>query len=962
MTTLLTTADQFVDRLLATENAARRRALIDRHGLNADQRREAVLRLRQAADPLFTTDPRRMERICVDALALAEAAAEPHLVALTQMHLGDALRGQGRNAEACAWFDRAAAGFNRIGAIVEAARTRIGWVECAAKLGRIDAALAAARAARRLFLRHGEMLRVANLEMSVGSLCVQTGDYKAALRSFTRATLLFEALGERGRAGAARGYQNRGAVLVSMGRQREALAQFERARLIFEALGDSGGIARALTNTGRSRLALGNHTAALRDLESGLAMSRADGIGARDGALQLCHIADCYLVLNRPADALRALQGVGEAAQIDSVSDLAAVAARRIIAYLRLGNLEQANDLIEGVMSRLPAVDRANRAWLATQRARIALAERDAPAALAWTIQAQRDAIATGDRNLTADASVVQAETYLDLNRLPEAQRSAERARKLARSITATPLLYRAHEALGRIAEAGGEPRRAMRQYAAAIEQLEREQGSVIFEFRESFASDRGRAFARLATLQVSHGRSAEAFATVEKAKSRALADALRGGIPLRPKGGGAIGRLARQLTRAREEYAAASNLAVACLSTPDPTQANVVATLEARIASLIQKMQIAGAADAAGAVGSYGPTEGIAIPTLPAATALVEFFFSGAELLRFIVADGAVKAVNLGAVGPQVERLVRAFRLNVEAAERADAADLHGFEGQARTVLNRLHALLLSGLPELNDLRALVVAPHGLLHYLPFQALHDGEGFLVERLAISHAPSASVHALCRGRHSRRQGALVLANSSGGALPHTTAEAQAVAAILGATVYTEGRATRETLEAEGRNAAIIHIAAHGQFRPDAPLFSRIELADGPLTTADVFGMKLRAALVSLSACETGRAALGGGDELAGLVRAFLYAGASGLLVSQWRVQDATTAAMIARFYNEVAGGAGLATALQRAQLAQLSGGMAENRTSHPFFWAGFQIIGDDRPIDSASNSRGRGKQ
>jgi CHAT domain-containing protein len=71
--------------------------------------------------------------------------------------------------------------------------------------------------------------------------------------------------------------------------------------------------------------------------------------------------------------------------------------------------------------------------------------------------------------------------------------------------------------------------------------------------------------------------------------------------------------------------------------------------------------------------------------------------------------------------------------------------------------------------------------------------------------------------------------------------------------VLRASVHAGTAASRHLLVREGRRAGLIHIAAHGRFRPDAPLFSHVELADGPLTTAEIFNLKLNAGLVTLSA-------------------------------------------------------------------------------------------------------------
>jgi CHAT domain-containing protein len=209
----------------------------------------------------------------------------------------------------------------------------------------------------------------------------------------------------------------------------------------------------------------------------------------------------------------------------------------------------------------------------------------------------------------------------------------------------------------------------------------------------------------------------------------------------------------------------------------------------------------------------------------------------------------------------------------------------------------------------------------------------------------VSYAPSAALYSLCRARGLNIEGdSLVLAHSREGRLPFVLKEAEAVAEVLGTKPYLEAGATRKLIMTAGAKG-VVHIAAHGQFRPDAPLFSSIELADGPLTTADVFDLDLGAPLVTLSACETGRAIVGGGDELVGLARAFLYAGASGLLVSQWRVDDDTTAALMTSFYKALVGGSNPAEALRQAQVAAIDRTMPQNRRPHPLLWAGFQFIG-----------------
>ena len=122
-----------------------------------------------------------------------------------------------------------------------------------------------------------------------------------------------------------------------------------------------------------------------------------------------------------------------------------------------------------------------------------------------------------------------------------------------------------------------------------------------------------------------------------------------------------------------------------------------------------------------------------------------------------------------------------------------------------------------------------------------------------------------------------------------------------------------------------------------------------------MTTLDVFNLRLKASLVTLSACQTGEAVIGGGDELLGLMRAFLSAGASALVLSHWAVEDHSTAQLMETFYQELEGGSTKGAALRHAQLqfVQPSGATNDERAdmhSHPYFWAPFFLVGNPGPV------------
>jgi CHAT domain-containing protein len=146
-------------------------------------------------------------------------------------------------------------------------------------------------------------------------------------------------------------------------------------------------------------------------------------------------------------------------------------------------------------------------------------------------------------------------------------------------------------------------------------------------------------------------------------------------------------------------------------------------------------------------------------------------------------------------------------------------------------------------------------------------------------------------------------------------------------------------ATRTAVREHVRDADVVHLACHGQFRPDNPLFSALHLGDGWLTVRDAYELELDGALVTLSACDTGASAIAPGDELIGLVRGFMSAGAPSLVVSLWPVDDATTADLMAEMYARLRAGETPAAALRAAQCSALK------HQEHPFFWAPFAVFG-----------------
>jgi CHAT domain-containing protein len=291
------------------------------------------------------------------------------------------------------------------------------------------------------------------------------------------------------------------------------------------------------------------------------------------------------------------------------------------------------------------------------------------------------------------------------------------------------------------------------------------------------------------------------------------------------------------------------------------------------------------------------------------------------------------------------LDQLLAQLRLNLSAALQVgpQASATGSLIHNVQRILGRLYAVLLEPLALHQHIQSrLIIVPYGALHFLPFNLLHDGHLYLFELYEVVILPAAGL--ATRPSSRRKPGALVLAHSWEGRLPYTLNEAGIVQKLFGGNLYVEEAATRLAFQASP--VQILHIAAHGQHRLDQPDLSYIQLADGQLYADDLFQHDLSYELVTLSACETGRAKVSGGDELIGLGRGFLYSGAGALILSLWQVADVTTLRLMELVYQALYEGLSKAAALRSAQQTIL----AETPGLHPAYWGGFQLIGSNNPL------------
>ena len=245
---------------------------------------------------------------------------------------------------------------------------------------------------------------------------------------------------------------------------------------------------------------------------------------------------------------------------------------------------------------------------------------------------------------------------------------------------------------------------------------------------------------------------------------------------------------------------------------------------------------------------------------------------------------------------------------------------------------------------------KKLIIVPHDMLHYVPFQALRTDDGqYLIEKRLISYLSSASLLQFINKWNSKDlEDILALGNPDLNNPLFNLAFAEKEVNSIGsyfknAEIYTGKEATKKRALEKSPKYHILHFATHGELNENQPLESSLRLAapvnqDGSLTAREIFGMSIASSLVVLSACETAIGKINTGDELISINRAFLYAGASSVISTLWKVSDESTYLFMSDFYKN----------LKSQPVGEAMWTSQRNliiKYPHPFYWSPFILSG-----------------
>jgi CHAT domain-containing protein len=516
-------------------------------------------------------------------------------------------------------------------------------------------------------------------------------------------------------------------------------------------------------------------------------------------------------------------------------------------------------------------------------------------------------------------------------------------------------LHYQAHFLMGQIQQASGNFAGAYDSCQKARESLETLRSSLHGEeLKIAFMKNRLEVYESLVELCLMRSErpdgTAESFGYIEMAKSRSLAELLmRSGPAIRPADAGQSD-LVRRIREMREElnwyY---RRIEIEQLRAEEPSPERIEKLQKEALAHENELLHVLRDLPQ-----SESATHGPAIrsldairSSLPLDAALVEYFSLKDQFIAAVVTRDELKIVPLTPVSRVINLLrmlhfqISKFKLGADYARTFEKSMLGVVQAHLRQLYEEVFAPVRAHI----SARHLIIVPHGVLHYLPFHALLDDTGYLIDSFTISYAPSASIFTHCQEKPTHTSGPSLVLGIPDARAPLILEEVRAVAEIVpDAELFVGAQANERVLREKGLQSRLIHIATHGKFRQDNPMFSGIRLGDAYLNLYDLYQLKLNAELVTLSGCATGMNVVTPGDELLGLIRGLLYAGAHSLLLTLWDVHDQSTSDFMARFYRRFQGG--------EAKTSALRGAMIELRESypHPYHWAPFALTGKVSPV------------
>lgn len=937
------------DSLTALTRDSQRQEFFRHHSEHL--RTDVVAALTAEISRLFGVDLERARDLAGTAQWIAEAIGDNSSLARSTRAAANVSHSLGETKHAQGLYEAALAGFEALGECREAAVTRSSALLNLAFLGEHAQVSAWYHAAKETFKKLEDQRCLATLEHNYGIILGRQDRWEEALDCYTFARQEFARCGRVHDVAIC--LRNIAVCHINLHDFTAALHSYEEDRSFCVEHGLDRILLQVDYNIAYLYYLRGEYTRAIQLFQA----ARRDCETAGDEYhTALCDLdqAEIYLDLNLVEEAANLARAAFTTFdRLEIPYETAKALTFRAIALSRQGRAAKALSLL--LRARKMFVCERNRLWPALidfYRA-VVLARDHRPRAAVSLARSAREIFTALDLAPRAAMCELQlAELLLALRQTDEARDACQDAIARLDGLDLPALEHRAYLVLGQVEEAIGDRRAALGAYRRSrhwLEQLRSQlQGD---DLKIAFLKDKHAVYESLVSLTLEETEDQDsgelAFTYIEAAKSRSLVDLMAFRAHALAPTSGTRGELADHARELREELNwLYRQVDTDQLRISDRSRKRISA-LRSRTrrqeAELLSALRALRTTDREFTSLQPGPVIDLATvrSSLPPGATLVEYFIARRTIFACVVDCDTLHITPLAAasVARKAYRFLQ-FQLARAGSETSAGRSARWIEEATSTHLRQLYRTLIEPLRNYLAGKHLIIVPHGFLHYVPFHALHDGEGYLIDRFTVSFAPSAEVFHLCSIKETACDDTSLVVGVADERAPHILEEARAVAESLPQSTLLLGEdANVRALHQHGAKSRILHIATHGIFRRDNPMFSAIQLGADRLSLFDLYDLRIGAELVVLSGCGTGLGAVLGGEELVGLTRGLLYAGARSALVTLWDVNDVSTSAFMRLFYEHLSAGHERAAALRHA--------MRDLRKSYPspYHWAPFVLVG-----------------
>jgi CHAT domain-containing protein len=938
-----------LEKLLALDSEKRRAMFLSRH--RSLLRPDLVTQLTDQVREQVRVDVQQAVRLADAALSIAHKLDDQAALARALRAKANALYAGGEHAAAVDLHEQAAALFDAAGQTHEVARTLSGSIQPLLLLGEYNRAFVAGKRARGIFTAEGNTWRLARLEINVGNIYYRQDRFAESLACYERAYQGLPALEDP--EGIAAVLSNMATCYISLGSFSKALDSYQKARQFCAEHAMPTLVTQADYNIAYLHYQRGEYSRAIEMLRATRINAKKVG-DAYHHALCNLDLAELYLELNLSSEAAELAQqgyegfrklGMGyESAKCLAFSAMAAGQQGHGFEGLKL--FSQAREMF---------VKEKNQAWpslIDLYRALVFFNEGRWFEARRYCNDALESFQVLKLMNKAVLAQLLLARIALRTDDADLAFKHASVALEAVPQLDSPVLTYQTHLLLGNVHSVRRDREKAYASYQNARKALETLRGNLRGEeLKIAFIKNRLEVYENLVELCLARQdgtATEEAFSYMEQAKSRSLMDLFVSPAPALSENAPGQSELVRSIKDLREELNWYYSLIEREQLQPEQRSPERIATLQRqarhREKELVRVLQEATESDATQAglqMPSHVPLATIR-DALPADTLLVEYFRVRDRILACVLGRETLEILPV-TLETRVSSLLRLLQFQLSKFHLTPQYVANFHDSLVRTTqahLKELHDELIAPIAPRLKASHLIFVPHGMLHYVPFHALFDGSEHLIDRHTISYSPSASIFSLCQARTANSMGNSLIFGIPDPQAPAILDEVQALNGVLDqAELFLGKNASQEVLRSKGPRSRLIHIATHGRFRQDNPMFSAIRMGDSFLSLFDLYQLRLPVELITLSGCSTGLNVVAAGDELVGLARGLLHAGAQSLVLSLWDVHDRSTAEFMTVFYRQLQEGKGKAVAL-RAAILEL-----RSRYPHCYQWAPFILVG-----------------